>query len=90
MESIVLGIVVIVAFFLISRWLKKSTYHDPPNGTLYDHDKMHGDPEVDELDEHDPRNLDLDKTLKNIKLRNKLKKIEKNDVDIDYLNPEGK
>jgi hypothetical protein len=90
MESIVLGIVVIVAFFLISRWLKKNVYHDPENGTHFDyHEKLHGDPEK-EVDEHSPQQLDLDKTLKIVKLRKKLKKIEKNDVDLNYQDENGR
>jgi hypothetical protein len=85
----------LVCFIVLMIWVDKYVYHDPEEDTNYtypdpfcEHDKLHGDPEIDE---HDPRNLDLDKMLKVINLRNKLKKIEseKNDVDLNYQNKSG-
>jgi hypothetical protein len=68
-------------FIFLMIWAETFTYKDPDEGTtftcpdkpLHQHDKMHGDPD----NEYDASNLDLEKTLKTIKLREKLRKIEK-------------
>jgi hypothetical protein len=82
----------LVSFIILMIFTNR--YVDPPNGTNYvypdpfcEHDKLHGDPD----NEFSPDQIDLDKTLKVIKLRSKLKKIEseKNDVGIDYQNENG-
>ena len=89
MGTIILAILVVFLFYLGNKWITKNCYHDPPNNTFYIHERLHGDPEIDE---HSPENLDFDKSLKSVILRNKLKKIEseKNDVDINYQDENGR
>ena len=48
MDKIIFAVVIILVFYLINRWLKKHIYHDPENGTFYYHEKLHGDPEINE------------------------------------------
>jgi hypothetical protein len=86
----------LICFIILMIWAEAYTYSDPkedvvftyPDEPLLQHDKLHGNPE----DEHDPSHLDLDKSLKIINLRSKLRKIEseKNDIDLDYSSESGK
>jgi hypothetical protein len=48
-------------------------YIDPRQGTIIRYYDREDDPD---FEEHSPENLDIDKALKNMKLRNKLKNIE--------------
>jgi hypothetical protein len=91
MITIILAVLVVFLFYLGNKWITKNCYTDPPNQTFFIHERLHGDPEK-EVDEHSPEHIDLDKSLKIINLRNKLKKIEseKNDVDLNYQDESGR
>jgi hypothetical protein len=67
----ILGISVILLLRLYNWW-KRNHYKDPPAGTHYIY---HG-PD-DEVDEHSPENLDIERALTIAILQNKLKLIEK-------------
>lgn len=58
---------------------RKERYSDPPNGTIINHEE--DEPMFMENDEFSPEQLDVDKTLKVLRLRNKLKEIEKERSD---------
>jgi hypothetical protein len=89
MGKIILAILVVFAFYLINKWLTKNCYTNPIEDTFFIHERLHGDPEK-EVDEHDPSNLDLDKSLKMSKLQSQLRETEIDDVNLDYQNPTGK
>jgi hypothetical protein len=74
MITIILAILVVFLFYRINRWITKNAYHDPIENTFYIHEILHGDP-----DEHDPQNLDFDKSLKIATLQNELRNINENE-----------
>ena len=63
---IILILLGIAAMFVVAWFYVELTSKDPPDGTVI----------IYEEDEYSPEQLDLDKTLKIISLRNKLKEIE--------------
>jgi hypothetical protein len=64
---IILILLGIAAMFVVAWFYVELTSKDPPDGTVI---------RYPEEDEYSPEQLDLDKTLKIISLRNKLKEIE--------------
>jgi hypothetical protein len=78
MDKIILAVLIVYAFYRLYRWTEKHTYHDPADGTTYHYENgmLAIDEYIDEVDEHSQLNLDVDKALKQIRLKNKLSKIE--------------
>ena len=87
MKLIVIIILILlgIAAMIVAAWfVVEMDKKDPPDGTVITYeDEVLSDAVKDfdngyftEIDEYSPEQLDLDKTLKNISLRNKLKEIE--------------
>jgi len=86
-------ILLLIAAFIIYLYKKgrKDAYKEPEDGTVITYPDKPMFMEND-TDDFSPENLDIDKTLKVLALRKKLKNIEskRNDVNIDYTREDGK